>query len=319
MVKQIANWQLLIKSIQQNIPCVLLYVVESKGSSPGRQGFSMVVNANGEMSGSLGGGMMEHKMVELAKHQLQENVNSKVVPQFHNKTATSNQSGMICSGEQYILFQAINEKDLTTIQNIVADLSNRQNGTLRINNQSFSYSSEKSDVNYSFEIDGEAYEYVESLGFKQHIHIVGGGHCALALSKLMRDLDFQIHVYDDRPDLHTLKQNEYAHEIRLLNSYDEIGTHIPEGENIYVVIMTFGYRTDDIALRSVLNKTYKYIGVMGSKNKMQTLLDTYRSEGIADKILQKLHTPIGISIHSKTPEEIAVSIAAEIISVKNKS
>ena len=83
--------------------------------------------------------------------------------------------------------------------------------------------------------------------------------------------------------------------------------------------MTFGYRTDDIALKALLNKEFKYIGVLGSKNKMEKLFDDYRSEGISESVLKRIHTPIGLDIKSQTPEEIAVSIAAEIIKVKNSS
>ena len=81
--------------------------------------------------------------------------------------------------------------------------------------------------------------------------------------------------------------------------------------------MTFGYRTDDEALRILMHKNFKYLGVMGSKKKMEKMFETYREEGVSETILQNIHSPIGINIHSQTPEEIAVSIAAEIIKIKN--
>lgn len=78
---------------------MLLYVLESNGSSPGRQGFSMAVTAKGEMEGSIGGGIMEHKFVEMAKDKLMRDENElSVRKQIHNKQAAKNQSGMICSG-----------------------------------------------------------------------------------------------------------------------------------------------------------------------------------------------------------------------------
>ena len=72
MQKQLQVWKLIDNSLNSNIPVMLLYVLESSGSSPGRQGFFMAVNANSEMEGSIGGGIMEHKFVELAKERLQE-------------------------------------------------------------------------------------------------------------------------------------------------------------------------------------------------------------------------------------------------------
>ena len=70
MNKQLSTWKLIVQSLQQNIAVMLLYVLESKGSSPGRQGFFMAVHTKEEMEGSIGGGIMEHKFVEMAKERL---------------------------------------------------------------------------------------------------------------------------------------------------------------------------------------------------------------------------------------------------------
>ena len=99
MQKQLQIWQFIHKSLQADIPVMLLYVLESNGSSPGRQGFFMAVNKDGEMHGSIGGGIMEHKFVEMAKDKLKHNMDStSVKKQVHDKSAANNQSGMICSG-----------------------------------------------------------------------------------------------------------------------------------------------------------------------------------------------------------------------------
>ena len=161
------------------------------------------------------------------------------------------------------------------------------------------------------------WEYVEKTGYKNQLFIIGGGHCSLAFSKLMRGMDFYITVYEEREGLNTLEKNEFANEIIIADDYTALANLIPSGPNQYVVIMTFGYRTDDIALRALLDKQFKYLGVLGSKKKMEKLFDDYRADGIAEEVLQRIHTPIGIAINSQTPEEIAVSIAAEIIKVKN--
>src|SRR5688500_2407862 len=111
MTKHIRTWKLIAKSLDQRIPVTLLYVLESSGSSPGRQGFFMAVNANGEMEGSIGGGIMEHKFVELAKEKLKNkelnieqgtriSERGSIKKQIHDKSVATNQSGMICSGEQ---------------------------------------------------------------------------------------------------------------------------------------------------------------------------------------------------------------------------
>src|SRR5258708_40020054 len=104
------------------------------------------------------------------------------------------------------------------------------------------------------------WEYIEKTGYKNQLFIIGGGHCALSFSRLMGQMDFYIRVYDEREILKTMMENESAHEKFFVNDYSELANLIPPGNNHYVVIMTFGYRTDDIALRAILEKEFKYLG-----------------------------------------------------------
>ena len=311
-------WELIATKFSSGIPVILLYVLHSEGSSPGRQGFKMAVAGDGDMKGTIGGGIMEHKFVEMAKARLQQgNEAHEVQRQIHDKAAGKNQSGMICSGEQTIFLYRIQDKDIPSIQEIISSERNNKNSTLEITNNGISFSETASPPHFEFNQAGEEFVLKERTGFKNILHIVGGGHCALALSKLMSDMEFYIHVYDERAWLNTMEQNIYAHEKHLVNDYREINSHIESGENVYVVIMTFGYRTDDIAVRALVNKQFKYLGVLGSKKKMEKMFADYRSENISEEFLSSIHAPIGISIKSRTTAEIAVSIAAEIINVKN--
>lgn len=321
MNKQLSVWKLIARSLQQKTPVILLYVLESSGSSPGRQGFFMAVNVNGEMEGSIGGGIMEHKFVEMAKEKLRAgSQESGIRKQVHDKSAATNQSGMICSGEQTILLYPVQEKDAVAIQNIIASLEQDKNGTLTLSPEGVQFDETLSEKNFEYTFQSEEdWMYKEKFGYKNHLFIIGGGHCALAFSRLMSQMDFYIRVYDDRANLKTMQQNDFAHEQKVVPDYSQLTDLIPSGNNHYIVIMTFGYRTDDIALRALLNKEFKYLGLLGSKTKTEKMLDDYRKEGIDEFFLQRVHTPIGAPIKSQTPEEIAVSIAAEIIRVKNES
>ncbi|HET6995282.1 MAG TPA: XdhC family protein [Chitinophagaceae bacterium] len=324
----IKTWKLIAKSLEQSIPVMLLYVLESKGSSPGRQGFFMAVNTNEEMEGSIGGGIMEHKFVEMAKSNLKSLVvsreygvrtqESEVRKQVHDKSAAKDQSGMICSGEQTILLYPVKERELGVIRNVISSLEENKNGTLTLSPQGiqFDFSIPEKEFEYSFQSETD-WLYKEKTGHKNQLFIIGGGHCSLAFSRLMRPMDFYIRVYDERKDLKTMLENEAAHEKYFVNDYGVLKDMIPPGNNNYVVIMTFGYRTDDIALRALLEKDFKYLGLLGSKSKIEKMFEDYRGEGIKDELLQRIHTPIGLPINSQTPEEIAISIAAEIIGVKN--
>ncbi|MFZ1527590.1 MAG: XdhC family protein [Ferruginibacter sp.] len=308
-------WQFIISKKQ---PCILLYVLQSIGSSPGRQGFKMAVSADGQMCGSIGGGIMEHKFVEMAKDLLQKNETaSRLYRQLHDKEAGENKSGMICSGEQSIFIYSIRNQDIEPIEQLAEGEAAFQNGALQLGKAGIAFSQRPPQQNYFFEQEGDDFLYMEKTGCKNQLHIIGGGHCALALSRIMRGMDFYIRVYDEREGLNTIQQNEYAHEKIIVDTYSAVNDFIPAEENVYVVIMTFGYRTDDRAIRSLLNRNFKYCGVLGSANKMKKLKEAYAAENLSGPLLLQLYSPIGISINSQTPEEIAVSIAAEMIKVKN--
>ncbi len=321
MNKQLSIWQFIHQNLQQNIAVILLYVLESKGSSPGRQGFFMAVNANGDMAGSIGGGVMEYKLVTKAKAQLRNttiNETLSLKKEIHDKAAGENQSGMICSGEQTILLYQIQQQDLYIIESIIFSLGNHQNGTLLLSPGGLAFSKALPNKDFEFVMKSDSdWTYNEKTGYKNQLFIVGGGHCALALSQLMSTLDFYIRLYDERSDLNTIQQNSFVHEQHIVKDYSELTLLIPSGNNHYVVIMTVGYRTDYTALKALLPKDFKYMGVLGSKKKMEKLFANFQLENENYQKLHHVNTPIGISINSHTPEEIAVSIAAEIITVKN--
>jgi xanthine dehydrogenase accessory factor len=321
MQKKLATWQLISKSLLQNIPVMLLYVLESHGSSPGRQGFCMAVNLTGEMEGSIGGGIMEHKFVEMAKELLrQEGALLTIRKQVHDKSS-SLQSGMICSGDQTILLYQLKPADIDTVSAIILAESGVPTseklvaGTLVLSPSGIAFSTDIIPRN-NFTIHSEKdWLYQEVLGYLHKVFIIGGGHCSLALSKIMRMMDFYVQVFDTRADLHTMLQNSDAHEKTILGDYRELENIIPEDQ--YIVVMTFGYRTDDIVLRCLMNKPFKYLGVLGSQAKINKMFTDYKEEGINQELLNRMHAPIGMPVKSQTPEEIAISIAAEIIQVKN--
>lgn len=308
------------KSLDRRIPAMLLYVLESSGSSPGRQGFFMAINAIGEMTGSIGGGIMEHKFVDMAREKLKTGQDEPGIrKQIHDKAAGKNQSGMICSGEQSILLYTVRQKDLETIQRIIASLENNENGTIELSPGQLYFSSTVPENNfeYFFQAD-DNWLYREKTGYKNQLTVIGGGHCSLALCMLMRSMDFYIRLYDDRSGLKTMEENNFAHEKQVVEDYSNLTSRVRPGPGHYVVIMTFGYRTDEIALSALVDKEFSYLGVLGSQTKIKKMLAGLREKGVNETWVRGIHAPIGIAIRSQTPEEIAISIAAEIIGIKNK-
>ncbi len=318
MKNELEIWQFAAERLKRGETMMLLVVVESSGSSPGRQGFKMVVVGD-QMCGSIGGGVMEIRLVEQAKLRITNcelRIKTNLVEQVHQKNSPLS-SGMICSGKQTIIFFELNPVHLQTINEIIDALERELPKQLRITNYELQIR-QIAENDFRFEkLNENEFIYEEKLGYKNRLFIVGGGHCALALSELMSKMDFHISLFDDRSELNTIDKNRYADEKTIIESYENIGEFIASGENHFVVVMTLGYRSDETVIKKLFDKNFKYFGVLGSKAKMKTLLRNLEKEGFDKEKLKKIRTPIGLPINSRTPEEIAVSIAAEIIGVKN--
>jgi xanthine dehydrogenase accessory factor len=305
-------WNFILNKLLAAQQVMLLYVLESEGSSPGRKGFKMAVAADGDFYGTIGGGIMEHKLVEKAKSMLQQNENAVLLMrQHHDKEHADNQSGMICSGSQLNAFIPLTIADTLTVEKIIAT----EKKYIQLSQKGLQLADEAA-TGLQYKTD-EDWLYSETINQQPVIHIIGGGHVGLALSELMSFLGFYIKLYDDRPELNTIATNSFANEKHIVN-YDSIANYFINVENDYAVIMTIGYRTDKTVLKQLLDRSFFYLGLLGSDHKIKTLLQELEAEGFFSQSLQNIHTPIGINIFSKTTKEIAVSIAAEIIREKNK-
>ena len=317
-------WRFILTKLNNAINIQLLYVLESEGSSPGRQGFKMAVAADGEFFGTIGGGIMEHKLVEKAKAMLhtvscphgpaggQQNENSVLLMrQHHDKEHANNQSGMICSGSQLNAFIPLTAADKFTVEKIIT----AEKRSIQLSPKGLLVVDEvATGLQYKTDTD---WIYTEAINQQPIIHIIGGGHVSLALSELMNYLGFYVKLYDDRPELNTIVANSFANEKHIVD-YESLGNHFINIENDYAVIMTIGYRTDKTVLKQLIDKPFFYLGLLGSQHKIETLFKELKEEGITEELLEKIFSPIGLNIASKTTKEIAVSIAAEIIGVKNK-
>jgi xanthine dehydrogenase accessory factor len=309
-------WEFIRQKLKGGVQVILLWVLESEGSSPGRRGFKMAVASDGDFKGTIGGGIMEHKLVEKAKALLSDNILSiSLQRQYHDKQHSRDQSGMICSGSQLIAFVPL--FDLAIVNKIISEKSREKTLQLCLNGITINNRSSEQHLGLEYKNE-DVWLYSELIDQRPVIHIIGGGHVGLALSELMNFLGFFVKIYDNRPQLNTLHQNNFANEKHVVD-YENIGHVIASNKEEYVVIMTFGYRDDKLVFKQLLQKQFYYIGLMGSEAKIQTLLKELAEESISPEEWKHCHIPIGINIFSKTTKEIAVSIAAEIIREKNKN
>lgn len=154
----------------------------------------------------------------------------------------------------------------------------------------------------------------EQFGREKVLLICGGGHVSKPVSMLGKLLGYRVLVVDDRPEFASAERFPDADEVccsdfvSMLSGYD--WEAYPDTS---VVIVTRGHAADTACLRAVVRRDLPYIGMIGSKTKNEAVFDVLRREGVTEEQLARVHAPIGLPIGGQTPEEIAVSIAAELV------
>jgi xanthine dehydrogenase accessory factor len=145
--------------------------------------------------------------------------------------------------------------------------------------------------------------------------IAGGGHVGKALSLIADMCGFAVTVVDDRPEYASKERFPEAERV-VRGRFEEALRELPVDSNTYVVCVTRGHRHDEVSLRQVVGRPAAYIGMIGSRRRVGAVLQHLVDEGFDPEAVSRVHTPIGLDIGAETPEEIAVSIMAEIIRVR---
>jgi len=149
------------------------------------------------------------------------------------------------------------------------------------------------------------------------VYIFGGGHVGRALVKTLSQLSFECVVYDDREEYASHEMHPAA--VRTIcDKYTAIGEHITFNAEDYVIVVTHGHSYDYDALLQTIASPAKYVGCMGSRRKTAVIRERLKNEaGVSDADIERLHAPIGLKIGAETPEELAISIAAELILIRS--
>jgi xanthine dehydrogenase accessory factor len=164
---------------------------------------------------------------------------------------------------------------------------------------------------------GEMEIFVEPITLAPTLLVVGAGHIGAAIAQLAQQIGFRVVVLDDRPEFVTAASFPHADE-RIAGDLVEKVRDIDITPQTYVVLVTRAHTLDAALLGAVVEKNAAYIGMLGSQRRVLTVMDLLKKKGVNDAALQRVHAPIGIEIQAETPQEIAVSIMAEIIQVKRQ-
>ncbi|MDD1626028.1 MAG: XdhC family protein [Methylococcaceae bacterium] len=315
MSNQTSFWQWLVDALEHNGSIMLMIVVSSQGSSPGKAGAKMAVTAQGQRFGTIGGGAVEHSLVKQAQLLLtNDTFHHQLIREQHHLSTTGQASGMICGGEQTVLMYVCQSSELKLYRQSL----NKLRGVIKLSPAGIEFNQDctlpfPSRFNLLSEDD---WIYEERVGVGKQAYLIGGGHVSLALSKILATLDFDITVIDERDNLDTFNRNTDAHH-KLIISYQDIQSAIPEGDQVFIFIMTHSYKTDEKVTEQLADKKVRYLGILGSHKKIAQLKANL-SNKVSLESIQRIRGPIGLPINSHTPEEIAISIAAELVQLLNQ-
>jgi len=181
-------------------------------------------------------------------------------------------------------------------------------------------------MNYSLQPGGDADMicggdveiFIEPILCPPSLYICGGGHIGLALTKIGKLCGFRVIVVDDRPE-YASKERFPEADWTVVSAYENAFSVVKVvGQSDYIVIVTHGHKGDEVALAGALRTPARYIGMIGSRKKIASVYDRLVEKGISREALNRIHSPIGLNIYAQTPEEIAVSIMAEIITIRRE-
>ncbi|GAB4540434.1 MAG: XdhC/CoxI family protein [Pleurocapsa sp.] len=316
-------WSSLLSQLQNNYRVFLALVAAHTPSSPGTTGAKLWVSETGETYGTIGGGIMERRLINRANEILQQqDFTPEIETLYHSASSSGKKSGMICSGSQTNLYYLCHpSQDKAKIAKIVALINQDISGLLSINLSGISVTETPFNLaqpKIQLLQKSGTWKYQEQLFNPKRIAIIGGGHCSVALSRVMSQLDYEVLIFETRDKLSNPTQNTPGEFFQTIPDYQTAGSLIPFPKLTCVVVMTTDFAADIRALLGLVAYPFPFIGVMGSHAKIATIFEQLQQTGISKNILSHLYAPVGLPINSHTPEEIAISIAAQILQEREK-
>lgn len=307
---ELAVWEALATALEAGREVALAVVVGSRGSSPGHVGGLMAVGTDGQLAGTVGGGVAEAGVLARLVEGLRAGDLAPGEVQLTHRPGVETASGLICGGEQWVAWAPLEPARLEEVRAVVAAVAEGQRIGWTIGPAGWALGGPAGWA--VSEPDGEAApsSHAMASGPSHEVWVIGGGHVGLALTRVLATLDFWVVAAEERPGVAQFEENPWAHR-RVTMSFAELDRVVPPGEATFVVVMTAGAESDAVALDALWDTPLGYLGVMGSRAKLARVL-AGRGERPA-----WLHAPMGIPIGSHTPAEIAVSVAAELVAVRN--
>ena len=348
-----------MREIYQKIPALIdagqisayCTVVDTKGSTPQVPGAKMLVLQDSSIIGTIGGGVVEAEVRKQALELMQSGTPKVLEFQLDS---TYGWDGAICGGSMKIfvdipktskesqlfirLQELLDAKTPATLATIVRD--DRTDGNAcglklliaddekiggfggeylerEVMHEAVDVLDENEPRLVEFQNNAVAI-FIEPIQPLHTLLIAGAGHVGQALAKMGKFLNFEVVVVDDRPDFASRERFPDADKI-IVRDIAQALREFPIDQSTYVVIVTRGHQQDEEALYSVIGSNARYIGMIGSRRKIKVIFENLFERGVSKEQLQQVYSPIGLDINSQTVPEIAVSIAAQLVQVRNSA
>lgn len=290
---------------------VLATVVSAQGSTPRGAGAQLLAGREGLVAGTIGGGPGEAQALRLAAECLEERKSAvRRLELRHGGELDS-----VCGGEQEVLLQFIPHDSgtwRTVARQVQERLEARRGGWLVLGSQGEADLLEDGLAAGAETRAWNGRRLFLRLPVEDRVVIFGGGHCALALVPVLRSVGFRVAVFDDRPEFASPERFPEAETV-VRGDYADVASSLELTPEDSAVVMTSGHSHDLEVESQLLRRPLAYVGVMGSRAKTAYVNQKLREAGVPEEALRRVHTPIGTAIKAVTPEEIAVSIAGELI------
>ncbi len=332
---------------QRHEPFTIATVVRTKGSTPQKAGAKLLVRKDGSGVGTLGGGCVEGDIWFAAKEIMRDHGDAEYRDYYLNEDIAA-RDGLVCGGTMYFFIDPIWEPD--SFSSIARDIVDAYEGgdsvalaTLikpadgggtkgaklfllgdgsskgslgRVDLDQLAIETAKRLASYGqcqhvLTSDGTEL-FVEAYTSPATVMLIGGGHIAKALAPLARMLEFRLFVVDDRREFANKERFPEAEEVAV-SEYTNCLDNFLITKNTAVIVATRGHNFDDVALAVAARSPAGYVGLVGSQRKVILIYEELLKRGIPLERIREIHSPIGLDIRARTPEEIAISIMAEIV------
>ncbi|MCK4658448.1 MAG: XdhC family protein [Phycisphaerae bacterium] len=300
MILHLPLFERIVAEVHSGRAVALCAVVGTRGSTPQFPGSLMLVDQNGQTTGTVGGGYGEADVCRQACALLE--TQTPRLLSLKLDCESGEESEAVCGGAMDVAVVPITNAD--TARQFDEALTKLRGGhdatiTLRVGK------------------GGQLVEYRLNIECEPTLLIAGAGHVGAELARLCVRLEFRVVVVDDRAEFANAELLPPPIEPLAADITKTLGEY-PIDPATYVVIVTRGHQYDEWALAAVVNSNARYIGMMGSRRKVETIRKNLLEAGVDPVRLDRVHAPIGLPIHAMTVPEIAVSIAAQLIQVRRE-